>query len=737
MKAVKNWRKATVSDIETDGLLEQLSKLHVVAFQMYNKDTPSTINGKDINRVKAMLDWHIANEIPIVGHNFILYDVPALEKLLNIDLSELIVIDTMALSWYLNPARKKHGLDGFGSDYGVEKPKIDNWEDLTFEEYQHRCSEDVKINKLLWDDLSERLVEIYSKSKEMIDNNLVGGKRVSTDEVIYLDSLKGLSVDDHIERLLTFLSFKMSTYKIQESFGIQLDVPYIEKSVAEVEKIVQDCKDELESILPPVVKYAKKSKPKADKFKKNGEMSVSWKSWEEVKNDYLNQTLDERGNRLVLLGKNETTVIVNGEEMSRPVEDIEEFRILKSYEKANAGSHSQIKDFLFAHGWVPENFKEVEDEKEKAAWEVELAVWKKIKGRRPPKPQKPEPRKVPQITVDGEDGKELCPSVEALAEDYPEISVYSNMNLWAHRLGVLRGFLKNCDETGRIKASAKGFTNTLRMCHAQVVNLVGVDKKGGDMIRGAFIADKGQIQVGSDLASLEDRTKHHFMLPYDPKYVSTMMEDDFDPHLLMAVTAGFIVEKDMEEYKAGNKQPHVTKGRKLGKVCNYSAVYGAGAAKIAQTAKVDDVVGRQLHEAYWNLNWSVQAIAADQALVKLEKKDKNYYHTLWLINPVNGFCYSLRAEKDIFSTLCQGTGSFFFDMWVKNILRRQKEMFGVTKLQLQMHDEIMYSFKGTEQLRVAMEKIIRDSIQDVNEEFLLRRKLDVDVQFGERYSEIH
>ena len=49
----------------------------------------------------------------------------------------------------------------------------------------------------------------------------------------------------------------------------------------------------------------------------------------------------------------------------------------------------------------------------------------------------------------------------------------------------------------------------------------------------------------------------------------------------------------------------------------------------------------------------------------------------------------------------------------------------------------MYSFKGTEQLKIAMEGIIRDSIQDVNEEFLLRRKLDVDVQFGHRYSEIH
>ena len=55
MKAVKNWRKSTVSDIETDGLLEQLSKLHVVAFQMSNKTEPSTIKGSDEDRVKHCL----------------------------------------------------------------------------------------------------------------------------------------------------------------------------------------------------------------------------------------------------------------------------------------------------------------------------------------------------------------------------------------------------------------------------------------------------------------------------------------------------------------------------------------------------------------------------------------------------------------------------------------------------------------------------------------------------------
>ena len=245
--------------------------------------------------------------------------------------------------------------------------------------------------------------------------------------------------------------------------------------------------------------------------------------------------------------------------------------------------------------------------------------------------------------------------------------------------------------------------------------------------------------LGSALRSLEDRTKHHFMLPLDPKYVETMMADDYDPHLLMAVTAGFITEQDMIDYKNKIKKPHVAKGRKLGKVTNYSAVYGAGAPKIAATAGVDDETGKLLHGSYWKLNWSVTAIAEEQVLIELDQDDDKYsgWHRLWLINPINGFLYSLRAKKDVFSTLCQGTGSYFFDMWVKNVLRRQKEAFGVQKIQLQMHDELMFGFKDTPKLREKMFEIVKQSIYDVNKEFKLRRTLDNDIQFGRAYSDIH
>ncbi|HBT8980459.1 TPA: hypothetical protein MCM29_005200 [Klebsiella pneumoniae] len=738
MKKIVNWRKGTVVDIETDGLLDELTKCHVMSFQMCGKDKPSSIEGSNLKRIKAMLQWHIDNEIPIVGHNFILFDSPALEKITGMDLSELKIIDTMALSWYLNTFRKQHGLDSFHEDYGIKKPEITDWENLTYEEYRHRCEEDVKINQALWDDFKNRLTVMYTLSKEQIDLGNVGGTRMSPDEEIYIDSLKGLSVDDHIERFLTFMMFKMDTYRIQEKEGILLDKGHIEKKEEEYAIKVQELKTALESVMPKIAKYSKKKKP-AKAFKQNGELSASGLAWEEIKTQYLEKTTDEYGTRLVLLGKDEPTILVNGEERCRQVDEIEEFQVFKEYEKPNANSPDQIKAFLYAHGWIPETFKEVKDKEAEQAWQNEMKAWKAIKGRKPKKPERPVARQVPQVTVPGEDGKELCKSVERLAEEVPEIKLYSNLNLFKHRHGVFKGFLRDMDKNGRIKASIGGMTNTLRVKHRNIVNLVGVDKIGGEDIRGSLIADPGMVFCGSDLSSLEDRTKHHFMLPLDPEYVNTMMADDFDPHLLMAVTAHFITEQEMQDYKAGIKLPHVVKGRKLGKSTNYSAVYGAGAPKIALTAGVDEETGRLLHTSYWKLNWSVQAIAEEQVIIELSQDNDEYsgWHKMWLINPINGFLYSLRAKKDVFSTLCQGSGSFFFDMWLKNVLRRQKETFGVQKVQLQMHDELAFCFKDTEKLREKFYHIVKEAIYDVNKEFKLRRPLDNDIQFGYAYSDIH
>ena len=253
MKNITNWRQATVADIESDNLLDDATLIHVLSYKMFGKEVKSIDKKDQYKRIAKFFQHHIHKKIPIVLHNGISFDIPLVEKILEIDLSDLMVIDTLGLSWHLNPKRPKHGLDSFFEDYGIAKPKILDWESLTYEEYEERCSEDVKINDALWQDLMGRLVDMYTRSKEAIDAGLVGGKRTSPEEAIYLDSLVGISVDEHIDRILTFLNFKMDCAHLQEKTRWKVDVEFLEKSLTELTGLLDEASVELEGVMPKVL----------------------------------------------------------------------------------------------------------------------------------------------------------------------------------------------------------------------------------------------------------------------------------------------------------------------------------------------------------------------------------------------------------------------------------------------------------------------------------------------------
>lgn len=160
-------------------------------------------------------------------------------------------------------------------------------------------------------------------------------------------------------------------------------------------------------------------------------------------------------------------------------------------------------------------------------------------------------------------------------------------------------------------------------------------------------------------------------------------------------------------------------------------MYGAGAAKIALTAGITVQEAQEALDGYWKLNWSVEAIADEQVVVECARGHK------WLINPINGFMYSLRTEKDKFSTLAQGTGSYLFDMWVDTFLDKLQEKWGKKTLTGSFHDELIAVCKDDEKVVDIIKTMLYDSIQEVSERYMMRRGLGCDVQTGQRYSEIH
>ena len=148
-----------VFDTESDNLAYQATKLHVLGWKEGNEEVQTTFCYGTMREVFSREDCFF------VGHNVIRHDLPLINRILGLDLKYTQFVDTLALSWYLCFNRSSHGLADWGETVGVPKPKIDDWQNLTPDEYAHRVTEDVKINYLVWKHLEKKLGTLYGWKK--------------------------------------------------------------------------------------------------------------------------------------------------------------------------------------------------------------------------------------------------------------------------------------------------------------------------------------------------------------------------------------------------------------------------------------------------------------------------------------------------------------------------------------------------------------------------------------------
>jgi DNA polymerase I-like protein with 3'-5' exonuclease and polymerase domains len=638
--------KFIVFDLEGDGL--DPTKIHCLAIAYFVDGELVVKSTTNYNTMRKILT---KEEGIYVGHNIINWDIPAaVEKILGIEVKGKC-IDTLYLSWYLYPDMRKHGLEGWGEHFGIAKPKIDDWHNLTKQEYIHRCEEDVKINIRLWVKQYKQLLKIYGSKEEA-------------------------------NRLIDYLMFKAQCVTSQLKSRWKLDV---EKCINTLEdfKAKKEVKTlELLEAMPKIPVIRVRNYPKTLR-KVDGNYSVAGQAWVDL--------LKERG---------------------LPEDHTEPISYIHSYTDPNPNSTQQIKKWLYDLGWKPTTFKYIKEED----------------GTR---------RKVEQVREEGV----LCPSVKRLFKKEPRLVALEGLTVLSHRIAMLQGFLDAASPDGYIRAEVQGITNTLRFRHKVAVNLPGVTGSGGiedgAHIRGCLTAPEGYELCGSDMSSLEDRIKQHFMWDYDPEYVKEMMVTDFDPHMSLAIFAGALTQEDVDLFHSVKKKKkndeqitdeekkrfdHISKVRHEYKTTNYAAQYGTGAETLSINLGISKGKAAKIIEAYWGRNWAVKKVA-ERCTVKEVDGQK------WLLNPICNFWYSLRAEKDRFSTLCQGGGVYCFDTWIRYFMSKRHQLTG------QFHDEIIITVqKGN---RDKCEKLLRWAIKQANKELKLNRELDVDVQFGTYYSDIH
>jgi len=274
-----------VFDIETDGL--DATKIHVLSWEDDYGKIQSTHDYDDMRKF-------FEESKTLIGHNIIRFDIPVAEKILGIKINAKLV-DTLALSWYVNHTKPKHGLETYGEYYNVKKPEVTDWVNLTQEDYAHRCKEDVKINSRLWRDLDIKLSKLYPNDQDKW-------------------------------QFIKYLSFKMECAAEQEALKWKVDIETA-KGYLYVWEAEKDLKIvELAEAMPKQILTKVQQRPKV-MYKKDGELSAHGEKFEELRKQY------------------------------KQPDSVQSFVVKTGERQGNPNSPEQVKEWLYSIGWVPRTFK--------------------------------------------------------------------------------------------------------------------------------------------------------------------------------------------------------------------------------------------------------------------------------------------------------------------------------------------------------------------------------------------
>ena len=289
-----------VADLEADGLLDTATVVWCGVFK--DRDTKEVFKFRP-HQIEAMLKFmDTCSELQM--HNGIGYDFPLLRKLYGYEYKGK-KIDTLVLSRLLNPKRTlpfncpnkrigPHSVEAWGYRVGRGKPEHEDWSKFS-EDMLHRCSEDVEIQFMIYDELMK-------------------------------ETSKG---DWSVAIPLTMKLFEL--LQRQEEYGWLVDVEHMQRCINLLDHWVCRIDKVLTPKLPSIVEvletkkegeYGYVKKP----FLKSGKPSASVELW------------------LSCLPTSSPSVTVGG-----PFSRID-------FRPVNLNSNEETKDFLLGLGWEPKEW---------------------------------------------------------------------------------------------------------------------------------------------------------------------------------------------------------------------------------------------------------------------------------------------------------------------------------------------------------------------------------------------
>jgi len=303
--------KNIIVDIEADGLLTDLTSVWCIAIKEVNGSTLSFSDYDDNLPDNAAAIPYMEAAERIIGHNFIRYDAPAIEKVMGYKIPNEKIYDTLIMS-RLNQFNRigKHSMKSWGENLGFPKGDYSDWSKYTPEMMTY-CIQDVNVNEA-----------IYHK--------------IVREANIIMEATSG-----RYQKAID-VEHKMSYYTAKQcDNGWEFD----QEGKIELMKLIQDELTTIESTVEPLlgsITVMIDKEPKTPKYKKNGEYTaVSAR----VLSEYLGNYIDPSDALRV------PPPILAGTEFQRSV-----------LTPARIGNQDHLKEYLEREGivWDDWNFKKVD-----------------------------------------------------------------------------------------------------------------------------------------------------------------------------------------------------------------------------------------------------------------------------------------------------------------------------------------------------------------------------------------
>jgi len=278
-------------------------------------------------------------------------------------------------------------------------------------------------------------------------------------------------------------------------------------------------------------------------------------------------------------------------------------------------------------------------------------------------------------------------------------------------------------DTGRVHTSYNQTVTVTGRLSSSNPNLQNIPIKNeeGREIRKGFIADEGHFLLSADYSQIELRVFAHYS--NDPVLLEAFEKEE-DIHARTA-TEIFDVHPDMVT-------PEM---RRMAKTINFGIIYGMGQIKLAKELAINKKMAQVYLDNYYKRYKGVKDFK--EKIISQAKED-GYVTTLLKrrrylpnIDSDNGNIRS-EAERAAVNTPIQGTAADLIKMAMINISEKLKIDNLMSKMLLQVHDELIFEIPYDE-LNV-VKSIVKNEMESV---YPLSVPLKVDINWGKNWDEAH